>query len=70
MVRPSTGMDNDCMRTLPSNWPGCVMRRKHKVHGSLVFILVRQYSVHLYKEKELILPLYKTIVRLHLEYCM
>ena len=36
--------------------------------GNLIIGLIRRNIV--YKEKEIIIPLYKTIVRLHLEYCI
>ena len=36
--------------------------------GNQILGLIRRNIV--YKEKELIIPLYKTIVRPHLEYCM
>ena len=36
--------------------------------GNKILGLIRRNSV--YKEKELIIPLYKTIVRPHLEYCI
>ena len=37
-------------------------------HGNQIIGFIRRNIV--YKEKELIIPLYKTIVRLHLEYCI
>ena len=36
--------------------------------GNQIIGLIRRNIV--YKEKELLIPLYKTIVRLHLEYCI
>ena len=36
--------------------------------GNQILGLIRQNIVH--KEKDLIIPLYKTIVRSHLEYCI
>ena len=36
--------------------------------GNQIRGLIRRYIV--YKEKELIIPMYKTIVRPHLEYCV